>query len=308
MTGPSAASLLALMSAPGVGAVRAVAQAAADRPAPPQALERARRLVDEHERSGVRVLGYFDPLFPARLRAIPAAPAVLFCRGDLRALEEQRMLAVVGTRDPTVRGEQACQDLTAAACRAGAAIVSGLALGCDTIAHETCLREGRPTVAVLAGGLDRIHPAANRALADDIVDARGLLISEGPFGTPTDAGTLTHRNRLQSGLAAACLIVQSARRGGTQHTGRYAAQQHRPVLCPELDTLDDSGASDGVRVLLEQPACDLWQLLPAWREHRALCRRLGDEPLARAVTTRTVADHLHARADAPDEPEQTALF
>jgi DNA processing protein len=236
----------------------------------------SRSATDVHE------LTLSDERYPDRLRNLPDPPPLLYVRGDVELLARERLVAVVGTREPTVFGTSAAEELTGVLADGGWGIVSGLAKGIDTIAHRTALEHGAPTIAVMGGGLDCIYPAENKGLAARIVEEGGALISEQPFGEQARPRHLIARDRLQSGLSIAVVVAQSGLRSGTMHTARFTASQGRPVFCPVPHR--ENSASEGLRVLLEKPARELCSILPAWRGAKALCERLGDQPLARPVT------------------------
>jgi DNA processing protein len=122
-------------------------------------------------------------------------------------------------------------------------VVSGLALGIDAAAHEGCLKAGGITVAILAHGLDRITPHSNRGLADQILESEGCLVAEHAPGVPPVRQEYVRRNRIQSGMAACSIMVESAEEGGAIHQGNFAARQGRPlyVVTPPAGT---SGSED----------------------------------------------------------------
>jgi len=236
----------------------------------------SRSAADVHE------LTLSDERYPDRLRSLPDPPPLLYVRGDVDLLAREQLVAVIGTREPTVFGTSAAEELTGALADDGWGIVSGLAKGIDTIAHRTALEHGAPTIAVMGGGLDRVYPAENQGLAAQIIKEGGTLISEQPFGEQARPQHLVARDRLQSGLSVAVVVAQSGVRSGTMHTVRFAAMQGRPLFCPVPH--NENAASEGLRVLLEKPARELCSILPAWRGAKALCERLGDQPLARPVS------------------------
>jgi len=240
----------------------------------------------------VHELTLSDERYPDRLRELSDPPKSLYVRGDVELLARERLVAVVGTREPTVFGISAAEELTGALADGGWGIVSGLARGIDTIAHRTALEHGAPTIAVMGGGLDRVYPAENKGLAAQIVEEDGALISERPFGEQARPQYLVARDRLQSGLSVAVIVAQSGLRSGTMHTVRFAAAQGRPLFCPVPH--GENSASEGLRVLLERPASELHSILPAWRGARALCERLGDQPLARPVTREGLEELVQA--------------
>jgi DNA protecting protein DprA len=273
----SPAGLLALQSLPKVGPVTALAAALhtsalarlLERHAGQLdgALDRAGERLEQYRDAGVAVLTFFDEHYPDRLRDLPDPPPVLYLRGDRELLNRERLVAVVGTREPTRFGTTAATELTTALAKDGWGIVSGLAKGIDTISHQAALDMGAPTIAVMGGGLDRIYPAENKNLAVRILEEGGLLVSEQPFGAQPRPQNLIARDRLQSGLSVAVLVAQCGIQSGTMHTARFG----------------DNGASDGLRALLERPASELWSILPAWRNAKALCARLGARPLGRPI-------------------------
>lgn len=182
---------------------------------------------------GVRAIAFYDEGFPARLRKMPDPPAVLFVKGDEKGLHAEKGLAVVGTREPTGFGRKVAHRSARTAVEAGYAIVSGLAHGCDTHAHEGCAEARGIGVVVLAHGLDRVYPAGNRDLAERLLGGGGCLTSEYPVGTAPARAAFADRDRIQSGLSDGILVIETDVKGGTMHTVRFAGAQGRPVACIE---------------------------------------------------------------------------
>lgn len=251
---PAVAALVALMQLKGIGRSRALQLLGA----PPHGLtaddcrdgllkkaEEARLsqadLLEAWKRSieqlhagaeiGVRAVSFHDDGYPARLKHMPDPPAVLYIRGKMEALHEPRSVAIVGTREPTPYGVEVARRSGAAAARAGFVIVSGLAHGCDTFAHEGCLDVGGIGVAVMAHGLDKVYPAANRGLAERLLEGGGCLVSEYPLGMTPARTAFADRDRIQSGLADGVLVVETDVKGGTMHTVRFARKQDRVLAC-----------------------------------------------------------------------------
>ena len=199
-----------------------------------RAFERARRTFDPRRElealaeHGVRTITWADEAYPDLLEEIPSSPPVLFARGSAEPRFAQA-LAVVGTRDATPYGRDACEQLCGAAARAGVAIVSGLARGIDAIAHRAALDAGAPTAAVLGGGIDAIYPRENLGLAERIM-ANGCLLSEYPVGVKARPDHFPRRNRIISGLAQATLVVEAGRSSGALLTADHALEQNREVL------------------------------------------------------------------------------
>ena len=180
---------------------------------------------------GVQAVSFYDEDYPARLRKMSDPPAVLFVKGNLQGLHATKVLAVVGTRKPTPTGERMAQRSGCIAVQAKYAVVSGLALGCDTYAHEGCLEAGGIGVAVLAHGLDKVYPAENRILADRLLDNGGCLTSEYPVGMMPVRSAFAERDRIQSGLSDGVLVIETDVKGGTMHTVRFAHKQQRAIAC-----------------------------------------------------------------------------
>jgi DNA processing protein len=309
----TAAGLLALQSLPGVGPAKALRAALftthydelvdqhAERLA--RALETAHEEIESNAQRGITTLSVFDEAYPQRLRTIHDPPPLLFVRGSTDVLKRDQLATVVGTREPTNFGCSATEEVTAALAAAGWAVVSGLAKGIDTIAHGASLKYETQTIAVLAGGLDRIYPAENKELANAIVARGGALVAEQRWGTRPHRASFVQRNRIQTALSVAVVVAQTGLVGGTMHTVRHAAAQGRIVFCPV--PYSNYEKNEGLRALLEQPACRLCERVPAWKDARALCARLGDEPLARPVTRRALGDFLDALGLALDSAPES---
>lgn len=169
-----------------------------------------------------------DAAYPNRLLEISDPPALLYVRGRVELLNRPA-LAIVGSRNATEQGARNAQRFAQAFSEAGLTIVSGLALGIDGAAHRGALQGSGSTVAVLGTGVDVIYPARHAALADDIA-TRGVLMSEFALGAQPAAGHFPRRNRLISGLALGCLVVEAALESGSLTTARAALEQGREVF------------------------------------------------------------------------------
>jgi DNA processing protein len=178
--------------------------------------------------AGVRLLTIQDPAYPPRLREIYDPPLLLFCLGD-PALLMRHSIAIVGTRRPTPYGMAAAERLSADLAKAGLTIVSGMARGIDTAAHQAALKAQGATIAVLGCGVDVLYPANNRKLYDDIAK-QGLLVSEFPMGAPAYPQNFPIRNRIVSGLSIGVVVVEGAQYSGSAITARLAMDQGREVF------------------------------------------------------------------------------
>ena len=240
----------------------------------------ARRELDRADREGISVLTPHCPGYPERLAGIPDRPMLLYVRGDLA--QTQRSVACVGTRNPSPFGKAVTERFVASLADGGWAVVSGLAVGIDTIAHEAALAHGLPTVAVIACGMDGLHDEHQRQLARRILDAGGALVCEQPFGTPAEPQHLIRRNRIQSGLSAGVVVMQAKRDGGTMQTARYALLQGRPLFAPmPPERFAHEEASQGLLLLTTGTGPELAMALGS-REPFAgmMVERYRDRPVA----------------------------
>lgn len=185
-------------------------------------------------RLGAELITLADPRYPPLLREIPDAPPALWVHGEISALARP-LIAVVGARNASSLGLRMARGLALALSEAGIGVTAGLARGVDTAAHEASCAAG--TIAVLAGGIDRIYPAENRALAERI-RAAGCLVTEQPPGLEPVARHFPTRNRIVSGLCAGVVVVEAAHRSGTLITARCAAEQGREVMAVPGHPLD----------------------------------------------------------------------
>jgi DNA processing protein len=211
-----------------------VADEGAWRPMPDQvaaavvtAAGRRRQIADRIAALELRVLLEGDPDYPSRLRQIELPPAVLFARGDAGILNRAHVVAVVGTRRPTDEGRRTATRIAGALVRAGAAVVSGLAIGIDGACHAGVLGAGGATAAFIGGGHERLFPAVHDRLARAIVDRGGAILSEYAPDTEPTRGTFPRRNRLISGAADAVLVVEAGARSGALLTASWALEQGR---------------------------------------------------------------------------------
>jgi DNA processing protein len=191
-----------------------------------------------------------DTAYPSALLTIADPPLVLYAIGQ-PALMRPSAVAVVGSRNASRQGLLHAEQFSEALSRAGQTIVSGMALGIDSAAHEGGLRGSGSTVAVIGTGIDLVYPARNRMLAGRIAQ-QGCIVSEYALGTPPLADNFPRRNRLISGLARAVLVVEAALRSGSLITARVAADQGRDVLA--IPGSIHSPMSKGCHALIKQGA------------------------------------------------------
>lgn len=197
---------------------------------------------------GIRLIAMGEPDYPSWLRAIDDAPPVILAKGRLSVLEKP-MIAIVGARNCSIIGRKIAVKLARELGQAGYCIASGLARGIDGVAHEAALETG--TVAVLAGGLDRIYPPEHESLSEQIT-ATGCLLSEKPLGWTARAQDFPRRNRIVSGLSLGTIIVEAAKRSGSLITANLALKQNREVFAVPGSPLDPRAA--GPNQLIKQGA------------------------------------------------------
>ena len=202
--------------------------------------------IDRWQAAGIVLLLREDAAYPAALKLLADAPPVLFWRGNPPPLPDAPAVAVVGTRQPGPQARDLAQTLAAEIAAQGGIVVSGLAAGIDTAAHQVALRAGGITLAVLGCGVRVPYPPDNRPLAHQIAAHGGLLAEVHPDAGPNSAA-LVARNRLISGLSRAVIVVEAGATSGSLHASRFALSQGRSVYALDSD-------SAGNRLLLNAGA------------------------------------------------------
>lgn len=205
-----------------------------------KAVDKATKIIERSRNQGIGIMSYFDEIFPEKLKHIVDAkgknnsPLFIYYKGDIQAILDKPAIAIIGTREPTPEGIKAGEFFSSQFAKAGFNVVSGLAIGCDSSAHRGTLSVGGITTAFLAHGLDSIYPKENESLAKQILETGGVLLSEYPIGTPPMANYFVERDRLQSGLADACLVIQTGVTGGTLHATRATLQNRKPLYAVQF--------------------------------------------------------------------------
>jgi len=252
-------------------------------------------LLDNHQ---VRLLTLWDDAYPELLRVLHDPPAILYLRGDLT---DEPVLAVVGARRASEAGRRLTGELCRELASRGITIVSGLARGIDTAAHEGALQGQGRTIGVLGCGIDRIYPPENSRLFQRIIE-QGAILSEYPPGTPPLAGHFPGRNRIISGLAQGVLIVEAAEGSGSLITAEFALEQGREVFAvPGSVYAETSGGvnqllKDGAHLVtdVEDILSVLWPGVPSRRQQEAEDALLTElAPEARKVYQLLTVNPLH---------------
>lgn len=236
----------------------------------------------------IQVITWDDEEYPRRLREIGQPPPVLYVRGKLLT-DDDFAVAVVGTRRVTSYGRRAAEDIAAALAQQRVTVVSGLARGVDSIAHQAALNGGGRTLAVLGCGVDRIYPPEHHRLAEEIC-AYGALLSDYPPGTEPDAANFPARNRIISGLALAVVVVEAGITSGALITAKFAADQGRDVFAVPGSIYSPS--SKGTNSLIRDGVYPV-------TEPRDILDVLGLEK---------VADYRSARSTLPENASEVKLL
>ena len=189
----------------------------------------ARNEIDLANQAGVMLLNSESKQYPGQLRRIPDPPPLLYVKGD-PAGSEDPAVAIVGTRKCTGYGRDMARELAQGLVRSGINVISGLAHGIDSAAHQGAMHAGGRTAAVLGSGLNVIYPAANRRLADEIVDTGGALMSEFPMDCEPEKWNFPRRNRIVSGLSRAVVVIEAPEKSGALITAACAMEQGRDVM------------------------------------------------------------------------------
>jgi len=237
---------------------------------------------------GVTVLTWDDDAYPPHLKEIDQPPPVLYVRGNVLP-EDEWAVAIVGTRRVTAYGRQVADEVATTLARNGVTVVSGLARGVDSIAHQAALNAEGRTLAVLGNGVDIIYPPENRQLATRIME-HGALISDYPLGTQPDGINFPPRNRIISGLSRAVIIVEAGETSGALITATFAAEQGRDVFAVPGNI--NAPQSQGTNRLIRDGAQPL----------------LNPQDVLEALNLTMVTEHRTIRVALPTDPLEARLF
>lgn len=238
------------------------------------------------EAQGIQIFTWQDESYPARLREIDQPPPVLYVRGEYLP-DDVFAVAIVGTRKVTPYGRQVTEEIASFLAANGITIISGLARGVDVIAHQTALKAGGRTLAVLGSGADKIYPPEHRGLAEQMM-TRGAIISDYAVGTPPDASNFPPRNRIISGLSLAVVVVEAAETSGALITAEFAAEQGREVFAVPGSIL--APQSKGTNKLIQNGALPL--LSPNDLMQALDLTRIGEKKMVRKLVP---SDETEAR-------------
>ncbi len=207
------------------------------------------REMDECYANNIQVITQESPDYPENLFHLKDPPALLYVLGSLKNISPP--ISVIGSRKTTHYGRSITAQFTKGLALQGHSIISGLALGIDTIAHQSALLAGQKTIAVLGSGLAHLYPSQNRALAEEIAQ-NGALVSEFPLHTPPDKQTFPQRNRIVAAWSEATLVTEMPERSGAMITAQFARNLGRPVFA--IPGPIDRPSSDGCHKIIREGA------------------------------------------------------
>jgi DNA processing protein len=207
--------------------------------------------IRHYQQNDIEIITFFDEVYPDLLKETYQPPWVLYAKGDISLLGKETKLAVVGSRQATEYGKRAIDRLFPPLIEKDIIIVSGLALGVDTLAHEAAIRLGGKTIAVIAGGMYHIYPQTNQKLALRIMKNH-LMISEYPPNTPPSRWQFPMRNRIISGISKGTFIIEAKRKSGSLITANFAVHEGREVFALPGNIF--SQHSSGTNDLIQQGA------------------------------------------------------
>jgi DNA processing protein len=210
-------------------------------------------IMEKMARENISAITVDDKNYPRLLKEIYSPPQLIYFKGKLKNNEEFN-LSVVGSRKFTSYGKMVAEEIVENLARNNLTIVSGLALGIDSIAHEATLRASGRTIAVIGSGLDRqsVYPSSNRYLMEKIINSGGAVISEFPLGTPPLRHNFPQRNRIIAGLSLGTLVIEAGEKSGALITARCSLEQNREVFAVPGNIY--SPASAGTNELIKKGA------------------------------------------------------
>jgi DNA processing protein len=205
------------------------------------------------EKLGGEIITIWDEDYPLLLKKIYDPPILFYLLGDLTD-SDQYSISIVGTRQPTNYGKIQAEKISMDLSKQGITIISGMARGIDSIAHNSALKSGGRTIAVIGSGLDVIYPPENKKLFEKIAE-NGAVISEFSLGTKPDAQNFPRRNRIISGLSLGVIVIETGVTGGAMQTASFALDQNREVFA--LPGNVGVSQSEGTNLLIQKSEAEL---------------------------------------------------
>lgn len=196
----------------------------------------------------IEIIKCYEEKYPQRLLQIREYPEQLYCQGNVDLLNEQKIVAIVGSRDCSEYGRKYANIFATELSKHGICVISGMAIGIDASAHSGAMQEAGRTIAILGGGLKNIYPVQNLWLYNNIIAGGGCVITEYAENEETKLSNFPKRNRLISGLADAVLVIEAEHRSGSKITAKYAKIQKKKIYCIPVNL--DQKNSSGIKELL----------------------------------------------------------
>jgi len=190
-----------------------------------------RELIETNlEKISAKYITYFDVNYPNSLKKIKDYPIILFYKGDISLLNSKKLCTIIGTRNPSQETIIFGEAITKRMVEKNYVIISGLALGCDTIAHRTCLKFNGKTISILATGIDKVYPKENTKLVNDIILNKGLVMTEQLIGFSGATYSFANRDRLQAALSDITIALETGIDGGTMHAAKSSTSKYNKKL------------------------------------------------------------------------------
>lgn len=200
------------------------------------------------DKIGAKIIAFYDESYPKLLKEIADPPPIITIKGNIKLLQ-QNIIAIIGTRNASINGCRFTRKIASDLGKENITIISGLARGIDTAAHQASLDSG--TIAVIAGGIDNIYPSENKSLYEEIFE-KGIVITEQKIGEPPKAFNFIKRNRIISGLALGVVVIEAKLKSGSLTTARFALEQNREIFAVPGSPFDPR--YQGTNLLIKQGA------------------------------------------------------
>jgi DNA processing protein len=196
------------------------------------------KFIEKHQ---IKAHFYADSNYPYRLKSTHDCPVVLYQLGNTN-LNSEKIIGIVGTRNPSEYGKYFCEQLLEDLASSGATIISGMAYGIDIHAHKSAIKNNLPTLGVMAHGLDRIYPSDHKKYAKAMIENKGGFLTEFLSKTSPDRENFPKRNRIVAGLCDAIIVIETAKKGGSMITAELAWQYDRILMALPGKSTDDKSA------------------------------------------------------------------
>jgi len=259
--------------------------------------------LDKAASFGARYVAVGEHDYPRHLATLDAPPPLLAVKGA-GAIFRRDAVAIVGARNCSMSGSRFAGRMAEQLGSAGYAIASGLARGIDAAAHNAALETG--TVAVFAGGLDRVYPPEHKRLVDEILDHDGAVITEMSFGLSPRGRDFPRRNRIVSGMSLGVVVIEAAQRSGTLHTARFALEQNREIFAVPGPPLDPR--SQGCNRLIRQGAHLITEIRHITDVLAPIADRRSREPGSSPIAIPRRPDTPGPEANAPAQPDRDRVL